>query len=108
MRAEGLTASSWGNGPGDRYDVHEHPYDKALVAMEGSIVLTLPDRDESVELRVGDRLDLPADTRHGAEVGPTGVTCLEAHVVRGSLGPRPIHRPGWARASDETSDEHTA
>ena len=34
---------------------------------------------------MGDRLDLPAGTRHDALVGPTGVTCLEAHLPAGSL-----------------------
>jgi hypothetical protein len=40
---------------------------------------------------MGDRLDLPAGTRHDALVGPTGVTCLEAHLPAGSL-PRLAHR----------------
>jgi hypothetical protein len=33
----------------------------------------------------GDRLDLPARTRHDARVGEHGVTCLEAHLPAGSL-----------------------
>ena len=44
-----------------------------------------------MDLGVGDRLDLPAGTRHDALVGPTGVTCLEAHMPAGSL-PRLTHR----------------
>ena len=39
----------------------------------------------AVDLAPGDRLDLPAGTRHDAVVGPGGVTCLEAHVPAGTL-----------------------
>ena len=80
LRADGLDAGSWSNGPGDRYSAHGHAYDKVLVVASGSIQFGLPDLDRSVELRVGDRLDLPAGTRHDAVVGGSGVTCLEAHL----------------------------
>jgi hypothetical protein len=90
LRAEGLDPSSWSNGPGDHYGAHEHGYDKVLVVASGSVAFGLPDRGETVELSIGDRLDLPAATRHDALVGPSGVTCLEAHLPAGSL-------PGLAR-----------
>jgi hypothetical protein len=45
-----------------------------------------------VPLRDGDRLDLPAGVDHDAVVGPAGVTCLEAHLPAGQLGPDPILR----------------
>jgi hypothetical protein len=41
----------------------------------------LPDQPESqraINLSPGDCMILPARTRHSAEVGPYGVTCLEA------------------------------
>jgi hypothetical protein len=95
LATDGLDAHAWGNGPGDRYGVHEHGYDKVLVAAAGSIVFSLPALGRSVELVAGDRLDLPADTAHGALVGPAGVTCLEAHLRRGSLTGEPRHVPGW-------------
>ena len=85
LRAEGLDAGSWSNGPGDRYGAHDHAYDKVLVVASGSIQFGLPDLDRSVELRVGDRLDLPAGTRHDAVVGGAGVMCLEAHVTAGTF-----------------------
>lgn len=83
LRAEGLDAASWSNGPGDRYAPHQHGYDKVLVATGGSIVFQTPSGD--LELGVGDRLELPAGTSHGALVGPGGVTCLEAHLPAGRL-----------------------
>jgi hypothetical protein len=92
LRAEGLAAAPWSNGPGDRYGAHDHGYDKVLVCSAGSVVFGLPDRGERVALEVGDRLDLPAGTRHDAVVGPSGVTCLEAHLPAGTF-PAPARRP---------------
>lgn len=85
LRAEGLDAGAWSNGPGDRYAAHDHGYDKVLVCDAGSIRFGLPGRGEAVDLAVGDRLDLPAGTTHDALVGPGGVTCLEAHLPAGTL-----------------------
>ena len=75
--AEGLSPYAWSNGPGDRYGVHTHGYDKVLYCARGSITFVVEGRD--VPMQVGDRLDLPAGTPHGAVVGPQGCTCLEAH-----------------------------
>ena len=103
LRDEGLEAGSWSNGPGDRYAAHAHTYDKVLVCASGSITFELPAVRRTVELRAGDRLDLPAGWEHGASVGGGGVTCLEAHLERGSLQGDPIHHPGWA-ATPRSSD----
>ncbi len=85
LRAEGLDSGSWASGPGDRYPPHEHTYDKVLVCVAGSVRFGLPASGHTVDLAVGDRLNLPAGTRHDALVGPAGVTCLEAHVPAGTL-----------------------
>lgn len=76
MAAEGLQPHGWSNGPGDRYGWHEHTYDKVLYCTQGSIIFHTPAAD--LVLRPGDRLDLPAGTKHAATVGPAGVRCLEA------------------------------
>ena len=99
LASEGLVPSSWSNGPGDRYGAHRHDYDKVLVAAAGSIMFDLPELGENVDLRIGDRLDLPAGTLHGAFVGADGVTCLECHLDRGSLASLPRHVPGWAASA---------
>jgi quercetin dioxygenase-like cupin family protein len=96
MAAHGLEASSWGNGPGERYPAHRHGYDKVIVAARGSIVFGLAEQGTSIDLRAGDRLDLPAGTLHDALVGPEGVACLEAHVLAGTLPPEPGHVRGWS------------
>ena len=93
LRAEGLVAGTWGNGPGDVYVVHRHDYDKVLVCVRGSITFGLPGRGDPVAIGKGDRLDLPAGVDHDAVVGPDGVTCLEAHLPTGQLGRDPVRRP---------------
>jgi quercetin dioxygenase-like cupin family protein len=105
LAGEGLAASPWSNGPGDRYGVHRHDYDKVLVAAAGSIEFQLPDRGDTFELRVGDRLELPAGTAHGALVGPEGVTCLEAHLPAGSLAGQPVRRVAWAGVPESPGTE---
>lgn len=85
LRAEGLSASSWSNGPFDRYAAHEHGYDKVIVVIDGSIQFGLPEESRSIDLAAGDRLELPAGTLHDALVGEHGVTCLEAHRAAGGF-----------------------
>ncbi|HEY5436188.1 MAG TPA: hypothetical protein VIK13_13220 [Candidatus Limnocylindrales bacterium] len=85
LRAEGLGPETWSNGPGDRYAPHAHDYDKVLVCASGSIRFGLPARGITVDLVPGDRLDLPAGTRHDAIVGVAGASILEAHLPVESL-----------------------
>ena len=80
LRASGRDYSVWGNAPGDTYAVHSHSYDKHLVCLRGSIRFTLPATSEAADLSAGDELYLPAQTPHGAIVGPRGVQCAEAHL----------------------------
>ena len=85
LSAEGLDPGSWANGPGDRYSPHAHDYDKVLACTAGSIRFGLPARGITVDIVPGDRLELPAGTRHDAIAGPAGVSMLEAHLPAGSL-----------------------
>ncbi|MFP3854693.1 MAG: cupin domain-containing protein [Anaerolineales bacterium] len=71
----------WSNAPGDTYQAHEHSYHKVIIVERGSITFHLPEVDESVTLAEGDRLDLPAGVLHSAEVGSSGVACLESHLL---------------------------
>ncbi len=75
--AEDLRPHAWGNGPNERYTEHIHTFDKVLYCAAGSIRFLVD--GQPFDLAPGDRLDLPAGTRHAAVVGPQGVTCLEAH-----------------------------
>ena len=73
---EGLEPRWWGNGPGDTYGWHSHPYHKVLYCQEGSI--TFHTRERDVELGPGDRLEIEPETEHAATVGSRGVSCVEA------------------------------
>lgn len=88
LSAEGLQTSAWSNLAGERYEEHVHDYDKIVVAVEGSITFGLTGSGVGYTLAAGERLDLPANTRHEAVVGPNGVTCLEAHLPAGTLARR--------------------
>jgi quercetin dioxygenase-like cupin family protein len=79
MIDEGLSPYSWSNGPHDVYSAHSHSYDKVIYVVQGSITFNLPELDQRLTLKAGDRLDLPANIVHAAIVGPQGVVCLEAH-----------------------------
>ena len=77
LREEGVEPHAWSNGPGDRYGAHDHGYEKVLMCAAGSILFRVGAEATPVELRSGEGFILPAGTRHAAEVGPAGCTCLE-------------------------------
>lgn len=76
---EGLDYYAWSNGPFDVYSAHTHSYDKVIYVVRGSITFGLPELNQSLTLKTGDRLDLPAGVVHSANVGSEGVVCLEGH-----------------------------
>lgn len=81
MQERGLAPYCWSNGPGDRYAVHSHSYEKVLYCVRGTIRFTLYNQSsatEDLDLAPGDCMILPAGVRHSAQVGAQGVTCLEA------------------------------
>ena len=79
LRGETGGGYAWSNGPGDRYSAHSHGYEKVLYCVEGSITFALEAEGRDVELRPGDRLELPAGARHSAVVGSQGCVCIEGH-----------------------------
>jgi quercetin dioxygenase-like cupin family protein len=85
LHDDGLDPSAWSNGPGTVYAAHDHGYDKVIAVERGAIRFGLPATAQALSLEAGDRLELPAGTRHDAVVGPAGVTCLEAHLPAGTL-----------------------
>ena len=79
LRVEARDVYGWSNGPGDRYEQHSHAYHKLLYCTDGSIDFILGD-GRTLTLRPGDRMVLPAGTRHAALVGPEGCACVEGKV----------------------------
>ncbi|RKQ63657.1 hypothetical protein C7457_0533 [Thermovibrio guaymasensis] len=72
LQEEGYTnLYVWSDFPGTYYDWHTHPFNEVRWVLEGEI--TIGTEREVVTLRAGDRLDVPAGTRHWAKVGKDGV-----------------------------------
>lgn len=82
MRKEQLRPYMWENSPNHRYAVRTHGYDKVLYVVEGTLEITLPDYNQRIKLRSGDRIEIPSGTRHGTTVGHSGAKCVEAAVNR--------------------------
>jgi len=82
MKSEGLRPYMWVNNANHRYAVRSHNYAKTLYVLEGTVEVLLPDSNQRVKLRVGDRIDLPAGVRHGMIVGNSGAKCVEAAIKR--------------------------
>lgn len=80
MQEEGLRPYMWTNMPNHRYAVRSHGFDKVLYVIEGTLELILPDSNERIKLRAGDRADIAAYVRHGTNVGLSGAKCVEATV----------------------------
>ena len=73
-----LTPSWWSNGPGDTYATHSHSYHKLLFCARGTIEFAVEPNGDRIELKAGDRLDIPPGVVHSTVVGPDGVACVEA------------------------------
>ena len=82
MQKEGLRPYQWDNSPNYRYAVRSHGYTKVVYVIEGTLEVTLPDSNQMVRLRAGDRIEIPAGVRHGAIVGSGGAKCCEAAAAR--------------------------
>jgi quercetin dioxygenase-like cupin family protein len=72
LTGEGLTVSEWADPAGTVYPVHAHEYPEVRVVLRGQLRVGLPETGEEFTLGAGDRLDLPANTPHWADVNGTG------------------------------------
>lgn len=82
LQKEGLRPYTWDNTPNYRYAARSHNYNKVLYVVEGTLEIILPDTNQRVKLRSGDRAEIPAGIRHGMIVGSAGAKCIEASVTR--------------------------
>ena len=71
---EGFSAFCWSDAPGAHYEEHAHDHDECIWLIAGKIQFAASGRD--LVLLPGDRLMLPAGTRHTADAGPNGATYL--------------------------------
>lgn len=79
MAQQGLDPYRWSNRPHDSYSAHKHDFHKVIYVVSGSITFNLPILKKTITLHMGDRLDLPSNVVHSAQVSPQGVVCLEGH-----------------------------
>jgi len=82
MKSKGLRPYMWFNSANHRYAVRSHNYDKVLYVLDGTLEVLLPDTNQRVILKSGDRIDIPAGVRHGTIVGSNGAKCVEASINR--------------------------
>jgi mannose-6-phosphate isomerase-like protein (cupin superfamily) len=76
MESEGYEVASYAYRPSTAFSPHEHAQDKCDAVLQG--VLRVVVGDETFDLGPGDRLYLPAGTRHSAQVvGATTVLSLD-------------------------------
>src|SRR5579859_563664 len=57
MEQEGLRPYSWSNGPNFRIAAKTHGSTKIMYCIEGSLELVLPDLNQTIVLRPGDRVE---------------------------------------------------
>lgn len=72
LTGEGLAISEWADPAGTVYPVHTHEYPEVRVIVRGQLRVGLPETGEEFILNAGDRLDLPANTPHWADVSGHG------------------------------------
>ncbi len=72
LTGEGLTVSEWADPSGTVYPVHTHEYGEIRVVVRGHLRIGLPETGEEFVLSPGDRLDLPANVPHWADVNGQG------------------------------------
>ena len=70
IRKEGFEPFLFSHGPGYRYEPHQHPTEKLLVFLEGSMIVKA--RGETYKFRAGDKLLIPENVEHGATASPDG------------------------------------
>jgi len=71
----------WTDEPGIEYPPHKHKDKVSFYIVDGSINLIIDDKN--IELKKGDRFDVPPNTKHTAKVGPEGCTYLVGEMIEG-------------------------
>ncbi len=66
LRTEGLESELYTDRPAVKYGRHKHDFDDFVVIVDGAMKIATDEHEWT--LRPGDRLDIPANTHHRAEV----------------------------------------
>lgn len=66
LSVEGLESELYSDRPGTKYGRHKHPFDDFVMIVAGKMKIATDDGEWL--LKPGDRINLPANTVHSAEV----------------------------------------
>jgi len=66
LSVEGLESELYSDRPGTKYARHKHPFDDFVMIVSGKMKIATDDGEWL--LKPGDRINLPANTVHSAEV----------------------------------------
>jgi len=66
LKAQGIESELYSDRPGTKYGRHKHPFDDFVLIVQGKMKI-ITDTGEWT-LKPGDRLDLPANTIHAADI----------------------------------------
>jgi quercetin dioxygenase-like cupin family protein len=78
FEAEGLSAAIEELGPGTVIPDHRHPFDEVRFVVAGELMMNIA--GNRLLLRSGDRIDIPANTKHSKNVeGNEACVCLVAN-----------------------------
>lgn len=72
IKKEGFEPTIFTNSAGDVYTPHQHPETKLLVFIKGE--MTVEVGDKTFKCSKGDKLLIPGNIVHSAQVGPSGCT----------------------------------
>ncbi len=78
LAADGYLAVKWTAEAHQTYLPHAHIYTELLWVIEGDITVALTAERRLIELRRGDRVEVPAGTMHALQAGPEGAVYLVA------------------------------
>lgn len=76
-----LSVYEWQDPAGTVYETHTHTGKVSLFVTDGSI--TFKFADKQVEIRAGERFDVPVGVAHSAVVGPQGWIVVVAEEIAG-------------------------
>ncbi len=71
----------WKDAPNTEYEAHAHQGAVSMYILEGGITFWF--ESEEIELKQGDRFDVPLGKEHTAKVGPSGCTFLVGEMIEG-------------------------
>jgi quercetin dioxygenase-like cupin family protein len=75
--AEGMTAEDENLSPNTLIPDHRHPFDEIRIVMSGALLMNIS--GNQILLRAGDRIDIPANTRHAYSTqGEEACVCILA------------------------------